>query len=356
MKDKKRCSKCLRLNDINKFCIYCGNQLFSDDELKLITDTPKPYCLNCGRPVEIGQEKCDCGYEFRDIKCPECGTENAYANRFCTSCGEKLWRSNVYDYVYDKELFRRHFLEKRLPSDLRNISVYLIYKLGFAKYDSSTIRNSVGRSLEELESEEYKTYKRLDEICSRWMIVSPNYCINCLSILKPYEINPQLCSCPKCGVKFMRMTKRVEYLKSEKNNYVQPPFDMAESKWTSKRDDQRYLNSLAPSIGETQFEYRERLKWEFAENTYRKELINREKAYALHNSYFEESKKTEPKRTERKASGGGICGSSCRHYCEEIIDSEGSIVGEYSDGGYVEDYCSLGHSISYGGFCKDYEF
>ena len=352
MKDKKRCPKCGRLNDINKFCIYCGNRLFSDDEIKLINDALKPYCLNCGRPIEAVKEKCECGYEFANIKCPECKTENAYFNRFCTSCGEKLWRFNVYDYIYDKRLFEVHLLNSALPYDLRNISVYRLNKSHLAKYDSGSIRENIGRNVEMLKSEDSQTDKKLQEICSRWRIASPNYCINCLSIFKPSKSNPQLYLCPKCGTQFMGMTERVEYLKSEKNYYAKPQFEFPDLKWTS-RDNRYYIDSLTPSIGESQFEYRERLKWEFAENTYRKELIKKEIELARTYNLSKKPKRHERKHHERESGKGGWCGLSCRHCYEEIFDSDGSITGDYTDDGYVEYYCSLGYST--GGFCEHYE-
>lgn len=356
MKDKKRCPKCGRLNDITKFCIYCGNRLFSDDEIKLINDTPKPYCLNCGRPIEAVKEKCECGYEFANIKCPECETENAYFNRFCTSCGEKLWRFNVYDYIYEKRLFEHHLLDSALPYDLRNISVYLLNKSRLAKYGSKSLEG-ISKNLETLKSEDSETDKMLQEICSRWRIASPNYCINCLSILKPSTSNQHLYLCPECGTRFMGMTERVEYLKSEKNYYAKPQFDMPDLKWTSKNKEY-YLDSLAPSIGESQLEYRERLKWEFAENTYRKELIKREIDIVNMQKLTgeiqrRERERYERERRERKSSKGGWCGLSCRHCYEEILDSDGSIIGDYTDGCNVEYYCSLGYST--GGFCEHYE-
>lgn len=357
MKDKKKCPKCGRLNDITKFCIYCGNRLFSDDEIKLINDALKPYCLNCGRPIEAIKEKCECGYEFANIKCPECETENAYFNRFCPSCGEKLWRFNVYDHIYDKRLFKVYILTSEVPYDLRNISVYRLDRSHRAKYDSGSIKEGIGRNSEKLKLEDSKTDKMLQEICSRWRIASPNYCINCLSILKPSASNPQSYSCPKCGTQFMGMAERVEYLKSEKNYYAKPQFEWPDLKWTSKNKE-CYLDSLAPSIGESQLEYRERLKWEFAENTYRKELIKKEIDIAEMDELIEEiqrleRERRERKRRERKSSKGGWCDMYCRHCYEEIIDSDGSITGDYTDGGYVEYYCSLGYST--GGFCKHYE-
>jgi hypothetical protein len=46
---------------------------------------------------------------------------------------------------------------------------------------------------------------------------------------------------------------------------------------------------------------------------------------------------------------------NCRHCYEEFIDSGGGIVGDFDSEGYVEYYCRLGHPISFGRFCEDYD-
>lgn len=71
---------------------------------------------------------------------------------------------------------------------------------------------------------------------------------------------------------------------------------------------ENYLDSLAPSMGESQFEYRERLKWEFAENINLKKSIinaiqhqiNRKKKEEERRKQAEEFKKWEEERKERK--------------------------------------------------------
>ncbi len=272
--DKIMCPHCRKMNEMHKFCVFCGKQLISDDDkIKLIKDNPDPYCLNCGRPVKRDQTKCDCGYEFRDIKCPECGEKNPYTNRFCISCGKKLWRSDVYEYEYSERLFEHHLIfDETLPSELHNISLFERSLVGIAKYYPGDIGDRVGNNEEKLQSEDLKSDKNLCEIRSRWEVVSPHYCINCLSILKPEMVKPHKCTCPKCGSIYLGDKNRVDYLRSEENKYVEPVFDKTDLKWTSKYSG-FYLGSLAPSIGESQFEYRERLKWEFAENIYRKKNI-----------------------------------------------------------------------------------
>lgn len=56
-----------------------------------------------------------------------------------------------------------------------------------------------------------------------------------------------------------------------------------------------------------------------------------------------------------KRNVGGYCGHDCLHCREEIIDVNEGIVADYTDNYYTEYYCSLGHSLSRGKFCKDYE-
>ena len=63
-----------------------------------------------------------------------------------------------------------------------------------------------------------------------------------------------------------------------------------------------------------------------------------------------------PKKTEKtKTVRGGHCNLNCRHCYEEFLDSGGGIVGDFDSEGYTEYYCHLGHSISFGSFCEDYE-
>lgn len=348
------CPSCHKLNDIHKFCVYCGKELPIDiDEIKLMNDNPEPYCINCGRPVEKDKTKCECGYEFADIKCPKCNAKNAYANRFCTSCGKKLWTSDVNHYKYPKRLFEHHFLNETLPYELRNTSLYKRAQKGIGK---NPLEGIVHNSIEDFQSEILKADNNLNEVCSRWKVVSPDYCINCLSIIKKDEY-----SCPNCGFGHLGDKKRVELLKSD--NYVEPVFDDVELKWISKRNG-LYLGSLAPAVGESQLEYRERLKWEFAENNNLKaSIINaigrkrkeeeRKRLEEELRRQYEERKKQEEEYIRQF--GGGYCGPSCVYYYEEFLDSRGGIVGYFDSEGYVEYYCSLGHFVSHGSFCKDYK-
>ncbi len=68
-----------------------------------------------------------------------------------------------------------------------------------------------------------------------------------------------------------------------------------------------------------------------------------------------ETRSSDAKIEESESITGGYCSLNCRHCYEEFLDSGGGIVGDYDIEGYVEYYCHLGHQISYGSYCEDYE-
>ena len=356
MEDEITCPKCHKKNGRYNFCTYCGEKLSID----INTEVQDPYCLNCARPVEKGQKNCECGYEFGDITCPECNAKNEYTNRFCTSCGEKLWQYKVYYYIYDRRVFEHHLIDRILPDELENTAVYKRSKKGIGKDPLDYIKNSM--TINDYESEISKAESNIKEIRTRWKVVSPYYCIDCLNIIDPDEY-----TCPHCGYSFSEDDKKiVEYLKNE-NKYVKPLFENEEMRWTSKGTKQ-YQKSLAPAIGESQFEYRERLKWEFSENLVIIDCLTSRMADAIDREIEENERKKREEEYERQAAerrrreeeyirqfGGGYCSYNCRYIEEEILTSSG-ISGDFTEDTIgVEYYCRLGHSVSIGGFCKDYE-
>ena len=58
---------------------------------------------------------------------------------------------------------------------------------------------------------------------------------------------------------------------------------------------------------------------------------------------------------KNKRAYGGYCSHNCSNCYEELLDSHGGVIGEYTDDGMFEYYCRLGHSISWGKFCEDYK-
>ena len=128
------------------------------------------------------------------------------------------------------------------------------------------------------------------------------------------------------------------------------------------------MDSLSPTIGESQFEYRERLKWEFVENISLKSKIQYQIACKIkeeERNIAYERQEAERKRQEAERRkweeeyirqyGGGYCSSSCIYYYEEIITQHGISADYTEDLCGVDHCCSLGHCVSEGSFCKDYE-
>lgn len=237
----------------NHVCPHCGNEFDFDS-------TEEIYCFNCGNSVKEGQTKCACGYEFVDIKCPHCKTYNFYRNNYCTSCGKALRSSYVifpnaipHGCIYgdnNKLLLDMEFLKKELLKSPYQINDKIYTKV--------------------LHNEYLKLDKIIDEICSRWWIVSPTYCKSCQSKIEPLEGN-----CPKCNITHHsnHYYNRIKELKTIKNNYTEIKRgidELSNLKWIYKLSDtdlKDYLNFLAPLIEESQLEYRQRLFKEYGENS-----------------------------------------------------------------------------------------
>lgn len=135
-----------------------------------------------------------------------------------------------------------------------------------------------------LYTEFLKYGKIINEISSRWLIVSPFNCKSCQRKIEPLNYR-----CPTCNIPHHDdYDDRLKELKITENNYVETNrdiYELSNLKWTyklSESDLNDYLNSLAPMIGEIQFEYRERLFKEWWETCAIMHIIRSE-----WNIYFE---------------------------------------------------------------------
>jgi predicted nucleic acid-binding Zn ribbon protein len=66
-------------------------------------------------------------------------------------------------------------------------------------------------------------------------------------------------------------------------------------------------------------------------------------------------KKERVRKIEENKSHGGNCGYGCKHFREEYLGIDGGLDFDFTGEEIVDHYCDLGHSISYGSFCKYYE-
>ena len=74
------------------------------------------------------------------------------------------------------------------------------------------------------------------------------------------------------------------------------------------------------------------------------------------NKVIEDKRKRKEKLMGTNTASGGYCGLDCVHYCTEYLSYDEGVVGDFGVGDYCEYYCSFGHSIYEGSYCKDFEF
>ena len=262
-----RCPHCHHEFDFDCGDVYCPNCEKAGGEGQKICEcgyeldfvsTDKSYCLNCGRPVREGQVKCECGYELADIRCPKCFSVNPYTNNYCTSCGSPIQNT---DAVFPDTL----------PQGCTYEDNKLVFEFDFIKRQVS--KNPYDENgmvyTQTLQRENSKCERIIDEISARWWITSPFNCIACKAHIDPFK---DICS--KCNSTHYTLPfeNRIRELKTSQNNYVEPHSidELSRLKWSYKLKESNlkdYLNSLAPSIGESQMNYRQRLFKEFWENS-----------------------------------------------------------------------------------------
>ena len=187
-----------------------------------------------------------------------------------------------------------------------------------------------------------------------------NFCINCGA-----KIRKEDNFCTQCGTKIDRsdikqnknlskpVINNTEKQKAEKLKMIDEIFESIDNKSKTINNKTRlHLISIKGILKNKVIN--ENISEEEIHNILKTELekmIKEQKKVRTTKEKEIASKKIENNET----SNGGYCDLSCMHCFEEFLDSCGGIVGDFDSEGYVEYYCNLGHSISYGSFCKDYE-
>ena len=281
MNDQIECPSCSKMNkNTYKFCVNCGEKLPSQSKANqnvksdkysswesskpkdnrkyeqnfINSPTEEAYCLNCGRPVEKNQKKCECGYEFKNVKCPYCNSSNDYTSNSCRTCGNALWMSH--------ETFKNI-----VPKGCTNKDTLLL-DIDFlkAELEKEPYQKNGRIYAKTLQSKLFEQVKIISEINARWWIVSPNTCKSCRS-----KIDPLKEACPTCGIAHNHnIHNRLKELK-EKKSYAKTKRvdELSRLKWNynlSESDVDDYIKSLAPMKGESQSSYRRRLFKEYGEN------------------------------------------------------------------------------------------
>ena len=217
--------------------------------------------------------------------------------------------------------------------------------------------------------------RKEDKFCSNCgtkLIEENNFCINCGT-----KLGEEDKFCINCGTKIDKSNiKQGKHLSKSLHDKIKKEIDIIAKQNEEKKKKLKTIDEILESE-EIKSEIRKnninQIHVNSIKNSLKNKIIhNREEMSEEEIKYFiktelekasEKQKKAKiakekmsSKKIEKnKIAQGDYCNLNCRHCCEEFLDSGGGIVGDFDDGGYVEYYCRLGHSLSFGRFCDDYE-
>ena len=200
-----------------------------------------------------------------------------------------------------------------------------------------------------------------------------NFCINCGAKLEKGDK-----FCINCGTKIGKSStkqsknilksvyesiekdreRRAKQKEEEKKKLktIDKIFESEEIKSEIRKNNisQKYVFSIKYSLNNKLINEKEEMSDEEIKYFIKTELekANKEQKKAK----IKKEKEIHSKKIEKNETfHGKYCNLNCRHCYEEFMDSGGGIVGDFDSEGYVEYYCRLGHSLSFGRFCEDYE-
>ena len=269
--------------------------------------------------------------------CTNCGTRLEKDYKFCTNCGTRIDDSDVkqngYPVMSDSEEIKK--AKKELK---RVIGGRLTYNQEFLKALSDngidTVHNRLAirqQVMEEIESGEIKTggveyrvyqlileYKtrsekeKEDEMKRLKLIVEILDCEEITSQIRKNKNNPTYVSSMKAKLKEMLISKKEIAGEYEIRQFIKNELKKEKEKEIKARQEEKKARILE-----------------------------------------EITKNTTP--IEKNETEGGYCNYSCKYYIEQYIDMNGGMDFDFSGDEIIDYYCSLGHSLAYGSFCKYYE-
>ena len=198
--------------------------------------------------------------------------------------------------------------------------------------------------------------------CGMQIEKKDNFCTNCGAKL---EKGDNFCSA--CGTKINKpllktvndilekKTEQTSKEKEEKKKLIDAIFESEEIKSKIRKNNINQINVIyiKDSIKDKLINNKENMSEEEIKDFIKTEL---EKAkIEQRKARIAKEKAISSKIEKTEIVHGNYCDFNCRYCYEEFLDSRGGIVGDFDSEGYVEYYCQLGHSLSFGSYCEDYE-
>ena len=270
--------------------------------------------------------------------CTNCGAKLRKDDNFCTNCGTKIDKSDLKQNNHSLKSAPKNIEKEKAKKELKRVvGGRLSYNKTFANgllenglditYTGKAIRQQVEKEIDSGQIKSAGVEFRVNQLIVEYKI-------------KKEEENKKL--------KPLDEIFESEEIKSEirKNNIDQTHVisikDSLKDKLINKRED----------MSEEEIKYFIKAELEKARKEQEKSRITKQRKKAI---ITKENKMNSKKTEENEIANGGYCDLNCIHCYEEFLDSGGGIVGDYDSEGNVEYYCNLGHSVSYGSFCEDYE-
>ena len=275
--------------------------------------------------------------------CTKCGTKLRKDDNFCTNCGTKIDNYNITHLLKTSSDSKEKEKAKKELKKVVGGKLFFNGTFSGALLENGLDITNTGNAIKQQVEKEIES----GQIKSGGVEFRVNQLIHDHRIKKEEE-NEKL--------KTIYEIFESEEIKSEirKNKvdeiHVTPIKDNLKNKIIDKRED----------MSEEEIKHFIKTELEKTGKELEKARIVEEKENARRAEARERFRIAEEMRykstTGRKTANGGYCGWGCQYYCEEILDSAGGITADYTEdmcGTYY--YCSLGHSIVDGRFCKDYE-
>lgn len=274
--------------------------------------------------------------------CTNCGAKLRNDDNFCSSCGTKIDKSDINHLKSSPDSLEKKKAKKELK---RVIGGRLVYNTDFG---SALHKNGL-----DLVSTGEAIRKQVEKEIDSGQIKSGGVEFRVNQLIVEYKAKKEE---ENRKLKSIDEIFESEEIKSEirKNKidqiHVTPIKDNLKNKLIDKRE----------NMSEEEIKHFIKTELEKAGEEQEKARIAEAKEKARIAEAMKKYRTAEEMRYKRttgsKTTNGGYCGWNCQYYCEEILDSDGREVVDYTEdmsGTYL--YCRLGHDLVDGRFCEDYE-
>ena len=318
----------------DKFCSNCGTKIINDDN----------FCIHCGGEIRDGDKFCiHCGTKIDKFHIKSNNSlEDSIENNGITQKEELVKRKfEVIDELYESEEIQTLIRENNLfEYEIGNIKfklrkyVKINNKISDDKLKNNLIKE-LNKVIEDKRKQELMEIKKLEENTqndekTKFKVIEDNR-----QRKEPMEINKKL---------EQNTQKREEKRKFKLINQLYESVEIQ----TLIREN----NLFEYEIGYIKIKLRKLVR---ANNKISADELKDYLKNEL-NKVIEDKRKRKEKLMGTNTASGGYCGLDCVHYCTEYLSYDEGVVGDFGVGDYCEYYCSLGHSIYEGSYCKDFEF